>query len=139
MRAHIRKQERLKQEKTIRRLFSARLTLSVYPVILFYTIDSQPASAGLKVLFSVSRRYFKTAIARNLLKRRMREAFRLNRQNISDKLSEKGLLLIAGFVYQGRKPEDYQTIEVAMQRILTQLMALADNTEKGIDDSTKNC
>lgn len=139
MRAHIRKQERLKQEKIIRQLFSARQTLRSYPLLLFYSIDSQVMAPGLKVLFSVSRRNFKTAAGRNLLRRRMREAFRLNRQAMTEKLTEKGFMLTAGFVYQASQPENYRTIESAMQRILSQLTALTDKMEINHEDSTTNC
>lgn len=61
---------------------------------------------------SVPKRSFKRAVKRNLLKRRMREAFRLN----SGRLGERKLDIFVYYV--GKTIEDYGRIEKSFVEIL---------------------
>ncbi|MFN3588387.1 MAG: ribonuclease P protein component [Spirosomataceae bacterium] len=74
------KQERLCSQKTINRLFDRRavgnLTLMAYPVKVVYAVSQETAN---RVLFSVAKRNFKRAVDRNLIKRRLKEAYRLTK------------------------------------------------------------
>lgn len=64
-----------------------------------------------RALFSVPKRNFKRAVKRNLLKRRMREAFRLNRHMMG------GRTFDIMFVYVGKEVYSYDRIESRMQEI----------------------
>lgn len=65
------------------------------------------SSMTVKVAFSVPKRNFKKAVTRNLLKRRMREAYRKN------KIFETGLEGTCSlmFIYSGNKINPYAEIE----------------------------
>ncbi len=75
------------------------------------------AEAGLKfpaqALFVVPKKNFKHAHDRNQLKRRMREVYRLNKNEMYLKLGERKLLL--AFIYFSRKNEDYASIEKSIK------------------------
>ncbi len=76
-----------------------------------------PADTGLKfpaqALFVVPKKTFKHAHDRNQLKRRMREVYRLNKNEFYLKLGEGKLLL--AFIYFSRKKEDYSSIEKSIK------------------------
>ena len=74
--------ERLRSRKQIARLFEKGESGVVYPIrYVFLTGEDDAGDAtdegGLSVLVSVSKRNHKRANVRNLLKRRIREAYRL--------------------------------------------------------------
>jgi ribonuclease P protein component len=70
-------------------------------------------------MFSVPKRNFKHAVHRNVLKRRMREAFRLNRSSVEAEwpiVAERGLVVV--LIYIGRAELNYPRIEGAMRQII---------------------
>jgi ribonuclease P protein component len=71
------KSERLYKKKDIQELFDKGSSFYLYPFRVI--VQKQPAQDTNQVLFSVSKKNFKRAVDRNLIKRRMREAFRLNK------------------------------------------------------------
>jgi len=76
------KSERLYKKKAIQELFDKGSSFYVYPFRVYFQKCSDPESEH-QVMFSVSKRNFKRATDRNLIKRRIREAYRLNKAAIS--------------------------------------------------------
>jgi ribonuclease P protein component len=70
--------ERLSKKKSIQELFNRGSSFYLYPFKVIY-LSLPPAQSAHQVIFSVSKRNFKKAVDRNLIKRRMREAYRLNK------------------------------------------------------------
>ena len=72
-----RKEERLKKENDIQELFSKGSSFYLFPfkVLLLAT----PHQTNHQVLISVSKKNFPRAVDRNLLKRRIREAYRIEK------------------------------------------------------------
>lgn len=76
------KTERLCSKKTIEELFAKGSSVYLYPFRLQYLTapDGQPAYP--QVLFSVPKRNFKRANRRNLIRRRLREVYRLHKYEL---------------------------------------------------------
>jgi len=74
-----RKEERLHKEKLIKELFETGSSFYLYPFKVLSQRNPDAAFPVHQVMVSVSRKNFKRAVDRNLLKRRIRESFRLNK------------------------------------------------------------
>lgn len=82
---------------------------------LFRVCFLKEESGPSRILTSVPKRYFKRAVKRNLLKRRIREAYRLNKEE----LPQLGYLVM--LVYTGTEVSDYQSIEAEVKAVLRKL------------------
>ena len=88
------KEERLNKEKWIQELFEKGSSFILHPFRVIFLPHPDPKSSVHQVLISVSARNFKKAVDRNAIKRRIREAYRLNKL----KLLVPGKWLIA-YIY----------------------------------------
>lgn len=73
------KDEKLTSEKLIKELFDKGSSFYLYPFKVFYMPHPDQGLPIHQVLITVSRKLFPRAVDRNLIKRRMREAYRLNK------------------------------------------------------------
>lgn len=78
------KHERLSKETWIKELFEKGSSFYSHPFKVLYLSHPDPKSTVNEILFSVSKRHFKRAVDRNTIKRRLREAYRLNKSRFPD-------------------------------------------------------
>ena len=80
-----------------------------------------------KVAFSVPGKMIRGAVRRNLLKRRMREAYRLNKSPFIEAILSKGISCHLMFIYIDRDIRDYHRIESDLTALLEEILRRADS------------
>jgi ribonuclease P protein component len=115
------KSERLCSHTLIEELFTKGSSFVCYPYRVVYLVTPLTGGVSLQVLFSVSKKRFKRAVHRNLLKRRSREAYRLNRGELMDYLSENNQQIAFALVYVSSEQLSYTVLERGMKKALKKL------------------
>ena len=126
------RQERLKSRKAISTLFEEGKSLYSYPIKILYSVGSNSPDPlyPVKCGFSVSKRNFPRAVDRNLLKRRMREAWRLNKSGLVAGAREKGIFLNVFVVYAGKETEAYELVKKSVVKGIGEMMRMLLNGKK---------
>ncbi len=109
------KSEKLAGKKSIEELFRSGSSLHIQPLVLKYL---KVEGSSHRALFAVSKKSQKKAVNRNLIKRRMREAYRLNKHLLSAKSNS---FFNLAFIYTDPKILPYKEIENKLSRLLNRL------------------
>jgi ribonuclease P protein component len=112
------RKERLKSRKLIARLFHEGKTVVAFPLRMSWLPNESPSGvAPCSVGFTVPKRIFPKAVHRNRIKRRMREAYRLNKHILIKMLENSPDNYALMFIYIGRKEPDFWQIEKSMKQV----------------------
>lgn len=106
-----RKEERLSKEKDIQELFKKGSSFYLYPFKVLLLSHPDQKYLFHQVIISVSARNFKRAVDRNLIKRRIREAYRLNKAAIPG--SRK---LMIAYIYTAKEILPFDQIQEKLAR-----------------------
>jgi ribonuclease P protein component len=78
-----------------------------------------------QVTFSVSKKGFRLAVTRNLIKRRLREAYRKNKHILYKHLISTELQLVFIVILRGNSIPDYSRIEISIKEMINKLINLS--------------
>ena len=115
------KAERLSRKKVIEKMFAGgSRSFSLFPLRVVY-LPVEELEAPVSILVSVSKRRFKRAVKRNWVKRRIREAYRLNKQPLLEAVQQNGCRLAVAFIYLSDQLLDSSLIAARMQLALRRI------------------
>ena len=107
--------ERLRSLGAVRRLFESGESGFVFPFRYVWHAEAAAADST-EVLFSVPKKFHKRANKRNLLRRRTKEAYRLQKGIVA--LPGRRTNLDVALIYSSKEVLPYKHIEHAVRRIL---------------------
>ena len=116
------KREKLCSRTAIARTFDCGHSLMAYPLRAVYHMGPSRPEAPARFMITIPKNKIHTAVQRVALRRRTREAYRLNRQLLLPALEAAGRSLDVAFIYLAKdEAAPYAVIEEKMRDILTRL------------------
>ena len=130
------KRERICSQKLTEQLFNSGKAHSMvaFPLRAVYmSIPCEEQEPQVSILVSVSKRYFKRAVKRNRVKRLVREAYRLNKHILTDRLTASpGMALAIAFLWLDPKLHSFHRVENKVKQLLQRIaeeMTTCDTSE----------
>ena len=106
------KEERLSWKRYIDLLFEKGQSFVAFPLRVVYLPVEE---------ISVPKKKFRRAVKRNLIKRQVREAYRVRKYDLIDPLTEKNKRMLVAFLYLDKEIHPFADIEKAMTKALNVL------------------
>lgn len=119
-----RKADKLKSRKLIDTLFSKGNNFSNFPFKVIWLAENK--QNDLQTGVGVSSRNFKKATDRNRIKRLMREAWRLQKNQLQDHLQKQNKQLSVFILYVGKELPEYDLVFEKTGIIIHRLIKFAD-------------
>jgi ribonuclease P protein component len=122
------KSERLKSRKRIEQLFSEGKNFPLSPFRIYYMVSplSTNSPSNLQFGAGVSGKNFKRAVDRNRVKRLTREAYRLQKKELQETLTQKKIQLSVFFIYTGKELPVFNTVKEKVNVILNKLIKIVN-------------
>ena len=115
------KNQKLCNDKSIERLFENGKYLTENPFRIIYNSYNNNEDVFVKVLIVVPKKRVRSASDRNVLKRRVKEAYRLQKSELEKYLKSNNHQLNLAIIYQKHEILDYKLIEVKIKLLLSRL------------------
>ncbi|PKP42891.1 MAG: ribonuclease P protein component [Bacteroidetes bacterium HGW-Bacteroidetes-12] len=115
------KKEKLKSIKDIEQLFKKGKSIHQHPFRLTYLEKKEKNGVSVNFGVSVPKKKIKLAVNRNLIKRRIREAYRLNNHLLKEALQKLDKELNVMVIYNSEQILSYSEIEGKIKVILCRL------------------
>jgi ribonuclease P protein component len=118
------KAERLCRTKLINYLFEQGNTFHYGIFKVVWSVSPIEIPSPAQVAFSVSKRSFRHAVSRNLAKRRMREAYRLNKSALYQHLITLRKQVVFVIILKGNEIPSFDIVEKSVKGVIEKLITL---------------
>lgn len=122
------KNERLKSRKLIEQLFREGKSFVVFPYKIYYLVTAaaniQQSIFHIQFGVGVSKKVFRKAVNRNRVKRLIREAYRLQKNELENLLRDNQLQLNIFFTYNTKELSDFNSVKEKVNVILNKLVKI---------------
>lgn len=119
------KSERLHADKLIKELFNEGSSFFLYPFKVLFFVKKDEVNGTAQVLFSVSKKKIKKANERNLVRRRIKEVYRLNKSLLD--IGSKSISM--GLIYVSSDLMEFANLESKIIPILKKLSMIIDQND----------
>jgi ribonuclease P protein component len=123
------KEERLCSTKMIEKLFSEGKSFMCYPLrVVYYEVEYE-SIFPVQVLFVAAKKRFRRANKRNLLKRRMREAYRQHKQILYNSLNLENKKIVLAISFVGKEIMEFEQIDKQTVTMIEKLVSALKSSE----------
>jgi ribonuclease P protein component len=116
------KKERLCSLKAIELLYGQGVAKTVYPLRVMIRKTTEPTDFPVRVLISVPKKRVKKAVHRNRIKRLMREAWRLQKQELYLLLTSKNAYCDVMLIWVGQEEPSLDALIKVMPKVFNSIM-----------------
>jgi len=119
------KKEHLCFKRRFDELLTRGKSFFIYPFRVIYLLKlPDEKSVPVQVAISVRKKQFKHAVTRNLIKRRFRESWRLNKTELHACLNQESKTIYILMVYGANEVMPFSEMEPRMKMVMNRLMEL---------------
>ena len=116
--------EHLKSKKTIEKLYAEGTSVTAYPLrAVFIQQNREEQDVTASVLISVAKKRFRHAVDRNLVKRRIREAYRTSKHLLTEVLENNDKRIAVAILYIDTRHNSTAFIKRKMKKLLEGILA----------------
>ena len=113
------KSERLSRKSVVERLYAEGRSVAAFPLRAVYLpLEPEEGEPSASVLVSVSKKRFRHAVDRNLVKRRLREAYRLNKHPFVEALQQKECRMAVAILYLDKQHHSFSHLQARLKKLL---------------------
>ena len=131
------KDERLKSRKQIEQLFDVGKSFVVTPFRIYFILNSELSTSNerspLQFGVGASSKNFKKAVERNRIKRLTREAWRLQKNELEERVKASVKQLSVFFIYTGKELPDFTMVK---DKVSVALKKLVDKIDESISQNS---
>lgn len=122
------KNYKLCSKTTIQSLFDSGTSIKSYPFVAIFKEIEFDTDIPFKVVFSAPKRTFRKAVQRNAIKRKSKEAFRLNKNTLESYLKKNNTQIALFLVYSTSEEFDHLILQKKINKLFDKIIKKLDES-----------